>query len=61
MNNEQYKNLMWHLLYVESMLENVADSNAVGGGLRVSCLPCKNSRLSSVWQSAAPKCAMPEL
>lgn len=31
MNNEQYRNLMWHLLYTESLLENVADANAVGG------------------------------
>lgn len=31
MNNEQYRNLMWHLLYVEGLLENVADANAVGG------------------------------
>ena len=33
MNNEQYRNLMWHLRYVESLLENVADANAVGGVL----------------------------
>ena len=25
MNNEQYKNLMWHLLYTESLLENIAN------------------------------------
>ena len=29
MDNEQYKKLMWHLLYVESLLENVAE--ATGG------------------------------
>lgn len=32
MNNEQYRNLMWHLTYVESLLENVADTDASGGG-----------------------------
>lgn len=33
MNDEQYQNLMWHLFYVENLLENIADANAVGGGL----------------------------
>ena len=26
MNDEQYQNLMWHLLYVESLLENVSEN-----------------------------------
>lgn len=40
MNNEQYRNLMWHLVYVESLLENVADTiNPVGRGFE--CPVCK--------------------
>lgn len=41
MNTEQYRNLMWHLLYTESLLENVADANAVGGGY-CECPVCKS-------------------
>ena len=41
MNNEQYRNLMWHLLYTESLLENFADANAVGGGY-YECPVCKS-------------------
>lgn len=50
MNNEQYRNLMWHLLYTESLLENVADANAVGGGGIV------NARFAN--QSCASSCRL---
>ena len=30
MDNEQYRNLMWHLYYVESLLENVATATTGG-------------------------------
>lgn len=39
MNNEQYRNLMWHLLYTESLLENVADKTAPNG--YCECPVCK--------------------
>ncbi|MBR1646147.1 MAG: methyltransferase domain-containing protein [Selenomonadaceae bacterium] len=39
MNNEQYKNLMWHLLYTESLLENISDATASGGDCE--CPVCK--------------------
>ncbi len=35
MNNEQYQNLTWHLFYIENLLENIADANAVCGGGRI--------------------------
>lgn len=41
MNNEQYRNLMWHLTYVESLLENVADANAFKG--YCECPLCKST------------------
>ena len=31
MNSEQYRNLMWHLLYTESLLESFADENISEG------------------------------
>ena len=31
MDNQQYRNLMWHLSYVESLLENVATATTGGG------------------------------
>lgn len=31
MDNEQYKNLMWHLRYIESFLVNIAETIAPGG------------------------------
>lgn len=40
MNNEQYRNLMWHLLYTESLLENVADATAPEG--YCECPVCKS-------------------
>ena len=61
MNDQQYRNLMWHLLYVESMLENIADSNAVGGGLRVSRLSLKNPCVPSVRRKPQTECAMPAM
>lgn len=46
MDNEQYRNLMWHLTYVESLLENAA-ANTVGGGI-VNALCAKQNSLHSV-------------
>ncbi len=40
MNNEQYRNLMWHLRYVESLLENVADATIVERNFE--CPVCKS-------------------
>lgn len=40
MNNEQYQNLMWHLLYVESLLENVSDATSSEG--HCECPICKS-------------------
>lgn len=39
MNFEQYRNLMWHLAYVESLLENAAAANASKG--YCECPICK--------------------
>ena len=39
MDNQQYRNLMWHLSYVESLLENVAI--ATDGGGVCECPICK--------------------
>ena len=39
MDNEQYRNLMWHLLYVESLLENVSDATSSEG--YCECPLCK--------------------
>ena len=39
MDNQQYRNLIWHLFYVESLLENVAI--ATDGGGYVNALSAK--------------------
>ena len=33
MNEKQYRDLMWHLRYVESLLENVATATNSEGGV----------------------------
>ena len=60
MNDEQYKNLMWHLLYVEGLLENAAEE--IGGG-GCECPLCKAkfpayrpSKKSLIPKSICPNC-----
>lgn len=52
MDNQKYRELMYHMSYIESMLEVVADkvdSPETGGGAAVSDLRRKFSCISSFW------------
>ena len=33
MDSEQYRNLMWHVRYVESLLEHITTTTTVWGGV----------------------------
>ena len=51
MDNQQYRELMYHLKYLESMLEVVADKvdSPETGGAAMPHLRLKFSRLSPFW------------
>ena len=47
MDNERYRNLMWHLLYVESLLENVSDATWL-----CASVPFANQKYVPIFRSA---------